>query len=277
MKRDDDDSIPIESLREEYNSPPETPRSEIWRAIETTLEDAPPEELLAAMREAYNPPPPAPREEMWAVIGGRLSVGAADVVDPRAHRGDRADGAVEVVSLARARRERTLRTPMWSRRASVLAAAAAALLIMGVGLGRLSVAPEDVTIAGVESDVGAIGTASFRAAAVEHLSRTESLLAMVSSDARVGRADAEVGQWGRALLLQTRLLIDSPASEDPLMLALLEDLELILIQVARLSSSQFDDGTPQGELELITESLTDNNMMLRIRSVLPVGSIQAGI
>ena len=274
MKRDNDDSIPIESLREEYNAPPETPRSEIWQAIETTLEDAPPEELLAAMREAYNPAPPAPRKEMWAVIGGRLSVGAAEAVDSRA---DRADRAVEVVSLGRARRERTLRTPMWSHRASLLAAAAAALLIMGVGLGRLSVAPEDVPMAGVESDVGSAGTASFRVAAVAHLSRAESLLTMVSSDARVGRADAEVGQWGRALLLQTRLLIDSPASEDPLMLALLEDLEVILIQVARLSSSQFDDGTSVSELELITEGLTDNNMMLRIRSVLPDGFIQAGI
>jgi hypothetical protein len=61
------------------------------------------------------------------------------------------------------------------------------------------------------------------------------------------------------------------------MLALLEDLEIILIQVARLPSGRFDDATAAGELDLITEGLTDNNMMLRIRSVLPDGSIQVGI
>lgn len=255
MKRDDDTPIPLESLKAEYNAPPETPRSEIWDAIEETLEKAPPEGLLSAMREAYNAPPPAPREEMWSVIGQRLGV----------------------ISLEGARRERSVRTAMSKHRWSVLAVAAAALLLMGIGLGRWSIAPVDVPIAATELDRESAGTESFRFAAMSHLSRTEALLTMVGSDARVGRVDTEVGEWGRALLLQTRLLIDSPASADPLMLALLEDLEIILIQVARLSSGRFDDATAAGELDLITEGLTDNNMMLRIRSVLPDGPIQAGI
>jgi hypothetical protein len=256
MKHDDDTPIPLESLRAEYNAPPETPRSEIWKAIEGTLEKAPAKGLLSAMRDAYNPPPPAPREEMWSVIGQRLGV----------------------ISLEGARRERSVRTAMSKRRWSALAVAAAALLVMGIGLGRWSIAPVDVPIAATELDrePGA-GAESFRFAAMSHLSRTEALLTMIGSDARVGRVDTEVGDWGRALLLQTRLLIDSPASGDPLMLALLEDLEIILIQVARLSSGRFDDATATGELDLITEGLTDNNMMLRIRSVLPDGSIQAGI
>ena len=268
MKHDDDTPIPLESLRAEYNAPPETPRSEIWEAIEETLEKAPTEGLLSAMRDAYNPPPPAPREEMWSVIGQRLSVGAD---------GSGADGAAGVISLEGARRERSVRTPMSQRRWSVLAVAAAALLIMGIGLGRWSIAPVDVPIAATELDREPAGAESFRFAAMSHLSRTEALLTMIGSDARVGRVDTEVGEWGRALLLQTRLLIDSPASADPLMLALLEDLEIILIQVARLSSGRFDGATAAGELDLITEGLTDNNMMLRIRSVLPDGSIQAGI
>ena len=255
MKHDDDTPIPLESLRAEYNAPPETPRSEIWEAIEETLEKAPTEGLLSAMRDAYNPPPPAPREVMWAVIGQRLGV----------------------ISLEDARRGRSVRTPISKRRWSVLAVAAAALLIMGIGLGRWSIAPVDVPIAATELDREPAGAESFRFAAMSHLSRTEALLTMIGSDARVGRVDTEVGEWGRALLLQTRLLIDSPASADPLMLALLEDLEIILIQVARLSSGRFDGATAAGELDLITEGLTDNNMMLRIRSVLPDGSIQAGI
>ncbi len=100
---------------------------------------------------------------------------------------------------------------------------------------------------------------------------------MVSADARMGRVDAEVSGWGRALLLQTRLLIDSPASNDPLLRELLEDLEVILIQVAQLAPGRLDEGAQESELGLIAEGLSDKDMLLRIRSVLPVGPIQAGI
>ena len=43
------------------------------------------------------------------------------------------------------------------------------------------------------------------------------------------------------------------------------------MQVARLSPGLFDAGAQSGELELITEGLNDNDRMLRIRSVLPIG------
>ena len=156
-------------------------------------------------------------------------------------------------------------------------------MVMGIGLGRLSLNPvvapaetEPSAVAGTIPDTP-IGAGSFRAAAVGHLSRTESLLTMVSSDARAGRVDAEMSEWARSLLLQTRLLIDSPASDDLVLLELFEDLEIILMQVAQLSPGQFDEAAQGGELGMITEGLNDNDVMLRIRSVLPVGPIQAGI
>ena len=268
MTRKDDSMDPNEAAREGYNAPPETPREEIWKEIESTLEEAPPEETLRAMRAAYHSPPEAPGDEMWDEIAAAI---------PKRSR------PVHVLPLRRPRRSPAERRRRRSGRWGAWATAAAALLVMGIGLGRLSVDPT-VTPAEIRlpSETGEIanrpiGAGSFRAAAVGHLSRTETLLTMVSSDARTGRVDADVSEWARSLLLQTRLLIDSPASDDPVLLELFEDLELILMQVARLSPGLFDERAQSGELALITEGLKNNNMMLRIRSVLPIGPIQAGI
>ena len=60
-----------------------------------------------------------------------------------------------------------------------------------------------------------------------------------------------------------------------MILELVEDLEVILMQVVRLSPQL--DGSQRGELALITESLEDNDIMLRIRAILPTGFVQAGI
>jgi hypothetical protein len=58
---------------------------------------------------------------------------------------------------------------------------------------------------------------------------------------------------------------------------LLEDLEFILIQVAGLSSAGQDIARDREELEMITEGLRDKDMMLRIRSAIPIGTAQRGI
>ena len=230
------------------------------------------------MRDAYHRPPEAPRDEMWVAIEAELAGGRE------------ATEATNVTPIAPAGRGQTLRKRVWNRPWAPLAAAAAALLVMGIGLGRLSVSPsgtptepEDVASADVASaDLASAEVASaevasrtMRVAAVEHFSRTESLLTMVSSDARAGRVDAEVGEWARALLLHTRLLMNSSALRDPVILDLIEDLEVILMQVVRLSPQA--DVPQRGELDLMTEGLEDNDIMLRIRAILPSGSVQAAI
>ena len=268
MRRKDDSMDPNDAAREGYNAPPATPREEIWKEIESTLEEAPPEETLRAMRAAYHSPPEAPRDEMWAEIAAAM---------PKRSR------LVHVLPLRRRGRSPAERRLAPRDRWGLWATAAAALLVMSIGLGRLSVdptaTPAEIGLRGETGEIAntPVGAGSFRAAAVGHLSRTESLLTMVSSDARRGRVDADVSEWARSLLLQTRLFIDSPASDDPVLLELFEDLELILMQVARLSPGLFDEAAQGDELALITEGLNDNDMMLRIRSVLPIGPIQAGI
>ena len=260
----DDDRIVerLDAMREDYNPPPQTPRDQIWDAIESALEQAPPEEVLTTMRDEYQSPQKAPREEMWSAIEAALPAGSAATAD--------------IVSIGEARQVREGRRPVWRRQWTVLAAAAA-VLVLGVGLGRMSMGPTEAPLAVAASDPVPAAEGSFRAVAVDYLTRTESVLSLVSSDARAGRIDAEISQWGRTLLLQTRLLLDSPAAQDQVIRELLEDLEVILIQVARLSPGQFDGGVQRDELDLINEGLNDNDMMLRIRSVIPTGSVQAGI
>ena len=259
----------LEGFREEYNAPPETPRDEIWDGIEAALEQAPPEEVLTTMRELYRRPPEAPRDEMWVAIETEL---------PAERQ------ATDIIAIGRVGGRQPQRGSVLSRRWPALATAAAALLVMGVGLGRLSVSPSGPPVdppevasaaASGEAASAEVGSGAMRVAAADHFSRTESLLTMVSSDARVGRVDAEVGDWARTLLLQTRLLMNSSAVQDPMILELVEDLEVILMQVVRLSPQL--DGSQGGELDLITESLEDNDIMLRIRTILPAGSVQAGI
>ncbi len=221
------------------------------------------EEFLTVHGDAYNRPPPTPRDEMWKAIEGAI-------VDEVANDSD-------VVSIASARAEKlgaaTRRQQNWG----AWAAAAAAVLVVGVGLGRMSVSPPATGAPEVAVAAPGAATKALRSVALSHLTRTETLLTMVTSDARAGRVDAELAQWGRGLLLQTRLLMDSRASEDPVIGELLQDLEVILMQVAGLSSGGQDAARDREELDMITQGLDDQNMMLRIRSVIPSGSVQAGI
>ena len=219
------------------------------------------EEFLTVHGDAYNSPPPTPRDEIWKAIEGAI----VDEVASDRH----------VVSIASARAEKlgaATRRQHWG----TWAAAAAAVLVVGVGIGRMSVNPPATGALEVAVAPGA-ATKTLRSVALSHLARTETLLTMVSSDARAGRVDAELAQWGRGLLLQTRLLMDSRASEDPVIGKLLQDLEVILMQVAGLSSGGQDGARDREELDMITQGLDDQNMMLRIRSVIPSGSVQAGI
>ena len=265
----------LEGFREEYNTPPETPKDEIWDGIESALQQAPPDEILATMREVYRRPPEAPRDEMWVAIEAELPAGRE---------------ATDIIAVSPARRRPTPRESVWRRHRTVLATAAAALLVMGIGLGRLSVGPSGTSVERAEvaspdvasADVApaevasaGVGSGTMRAAAADHFARTESLLTMVSSDARAGRVDAEIGEWARTLLLRTRLLMNSSAVQDPMVLELVEDLEIVLMQVVMLSPQL--DGSRSGELDLITEGLKDNDIMLRIRAIQPLGSAQAGI
>lgn len=197
------------------------------------------EVLDARLRELardYHEPPPPPREEMWAAIAARRAA-------PRV--------------LVR-------------RRPWTWGLAAAAVLVVGIGLGRWSARGGPSPDVPAVADAPATAYAPLRVAATQYLTRTEALL----TDVRSGSVpvDAPFLRSARDLLGMTRLLLDSPLAEDPQLRGLLDDLELVLAQVAQLEPAA--RGTD--DLDLITDGLNQRGVLPRLRSAIPAGPAALG-
>jgi hypothetical protein len=143
----------------------------------------------------------------------------------------------------------------------------AALLIIGIGIGRLTVKPQPVNPAPELARAPSRQTAAMAVAAIQHLSRAEALLTGFRAEGKTAGADANFSASARDLLSTTRLLLDSPELTDPQMRGLLEDLELVLVQITQLSAEHGHE-----EVDLITEGLKQRGLMPRLRSAIPAGS-----
>jgi hypothetical protein len=219
------------------------------------------DERLRGLADGYHAPPPTPREEMWTAIRARIAEGGPSTPPAESER------EAVVIPIGAGRRERRWSLPWLST------AAAAALVALGFALGRFTGprfgapdAPPPVAAA------PAVGDEAFHTAATDHLARSEELLTLVRSDARTGRVDRAVGDWGSALLVETRLLLDSPAGSDPELRPVLEDLEVLLAQVALLGQEGLGGGRGREELLLIAEGMETQDMLPRIQAVLPARS-----
>ena len=193
-------------------------------------------EALHDLIEEMPDVPEPPREEMWARID--------------AERRER-----------RGQGNRFTQRTRWTMAGMGLAA----MLTLGIGLGRFMQQPEQPLtpqeiIAGIDNERSNDAALPYRLAALQHLTRSEALLAAYLTDARAGRTQ-EVAKWAQDLLTNTRLLRDSPAAQDAEIARLLDDLELALAQIANLSDA------PEGELDMIQEGIDQNNVMLRLRAV----------
>ncbi len=143
----------------------------------------------------------------------------------------------------------------------------AATLAMGVGIGRMSLG--DAAAGPVKSPATAQAETRmedapttprlYQVAAADYLQNTQVLLASLQGEARGGRTP-EAAAWAKQLLLDTRLLIDSPAGRDPVMSRLLGDLELVLAQIATLPAHD-----PQEEIRLIEDGIQHNRVLARLR------------
>jgi hypothetical protein len=188
--------------------------------------------LLADLRQHWRRPAELPGDALWERI-------EAAHFDARAAR-------------------RPAHTVTWR----TLGVGLAATLVLGVGIGRWSVRPAPTpaapAFAAQERAPGPISLAT-----TEYLGETAALLTALPRDARESEAgDARFAVQARELLSTTRLLLDSRAAEDPRLRGLLEDLELVLAQIARLPARRGGE-----ELQLIREALEQRDVVPRLHLV----------
>ena len=240
----------------------------------TPLDDDPLPPELRAAADAYNRPPETPREEMWERIRmARWPDG------PMARwPDDQMAGSSEGERGASEQRFRPSGDPAIrpSRRPAIRPSGhpaiwlgLAAALLLAFGLGRWSSHPDTLWIADAPGGITtpARGSVAFRVAAVEHLGQAESFLTLFRASVRSGAAqDRLASPTARQLLATNRLLLDSPASKDPKLRLLLQDLELVLAGIAQLSP-----GRSSEDLDLINNDLERSAVLLRLRAAVPAG------
>jgi hypothetical protein len=124
-------------------------------------------------------------------------------------------------------------------------------------------APANGAGASVDSD-----NLAYRLVVLRHLAGSEAMITTFRSAARHGEVDAEIGEWSRELLRTTRMLEASPVTRDPTMKRLLEDLDLVIVQIAQYVTS----GTHNpDDLDLIEQSINKRGVITKLRSSLPAG------
>ncbi len=198
------------------------------------------EDFVRRTARDYHRPPDAPREQMWARI-----------VATRAER-----------KLARATR------PAFQQRWVRWGLAAAAVLAIGIAIGR-GIGPRSPQPWGMEMPEAPAGAAehvpaAFQVVALDHLRHVETFLTVFQYEARAGLAAEGTAGLARNLLMNTRLLMDSPARRDARMAALLDDIEVMLAQIA----SYADSPTPP-ELRLIDLGLEQRGLLSKLRASVP--------
>lgn len=193
--------------------------------------------LLRDAAQDYNPPPHVPRAEMW----------------------DRIQAARRQAGVTPIRR-----APRWQ-----MPLALAAILVLGIAIGRITgtVTPVPPAAAPTTPALSAVpGTnrpsVASRLATQDHLSQVESFLTAFGTEGTGTDFTAEA----RDLLGTTRLLLDSKRVKDAATRQLLEDLELVLVQIATL-----DPKDETEDLRFISEGLSQSHLRTRLRNAIPAG------
>ena len=222
------------------------------------------DELLRREAKGYRSTSSTPADAMWSRIEQDV---IREVQIPRVARDDK----VQIPRFARDDRGRR-----WAWIASGVGIAAA--LVIGVAIGRRSaVSPAATTTPPVASSVRAADSqrdAQVLAATLNHLVQAEAFLTEVRADLRTGRRDPERARRSRRLLSHTRLLIANNGGRTPAVDRLLEDLELVLAEIAALP----DSGARRSvETRLLNERLRAGTVLPRIRTILPSPPAAGGL
>lgn len=198
------------------------------------------EDFLKRTLNDVDPVPPTPREEMWANIEQQR------------------------------RFRKNTRVRVMPRTWASWGVGLAAMLALGIGIGRLTTTRQQPPSGSpVASAPSAVNRTAYSLAVSDHMTKAEVLLTSFRSQPD-SALDPEIAIWARDLLSNTRLLLDSPAADDPRTAMLLEDLELIIAQIARLSAPSSE------ETEIIEEGIEKTAVLSRLRATKPAGPAAAG-
>ena len=270
-----------------YHAPPETPREEIWARIEAERGKADVVPLIprtprwwlgafavaaalalgialgrVSMREASDREGPA-----RAPVATREDPGAREVpalrepdtgarLEPGAEPGAEGAAAEQLAAADPA----TVGAPGETRGEDAAPPAAAAPRVAAQRPGpELPAADRAAPASAAPRDL-------YRLASQQMLGQAEALLAHYRADRAAERMDPAIGRWARDVLTSTRLLLDSPASDDPEMRSLLQDLELVLAQIVQ-RTGQADPL----EDEMIDRTIEDRDLLPRLRRAVPAG------
>jgi hypothetical protein len=199
---------------------------------------------------SYNEPPAPPLDAMWAAI---------DAQDWTRATSNETNGG----NASRGRMSRWVMDRRFQ---------AAAILLIGVAIGRLSLGRRGQAPAAVVANNGAVThvasavpdtgfAAPYQVTTSRYLGQTAALLIALPADPHHMNAAENQQFISRAgdLLTTTRLLLDSPAADNPSMRNLLEDLELVLAQVVHLQAAP-----SRTELDLIHQALDQREVLPRL-------------
>lgn len=213
------------------------------------------DELMATVKHTYRVPADPPLDSMWARI-------------EREHF----DSATAVDSIELSQGGRFPMRTRGPRRWLMPAVGIAATLLLGVGIGRFTASPSatanDAATLPPATDarlqVASHVAEPLQRATSEYIDETVALLASLSRDVRTSGSPSNARFVAQATLLlgTTRLLLDSPAASDPQLRDLLDDLELVLAQVAKLRAEPRAE-----ELTFITEAMDERAVVPRLRTV----------
>jgi hypothetical protein len=194
------------------------------------------EKIINSAADHYNVPPVNPPfDQMWTAIETE-AFGRSIVAAPKPQR----------FSL--------VNNP-WLRMAAVL--------VLGVAIGRLSLAAKGTsdTPESPNATIAASAPAedTYQLTTERYLGQTVTLLVSLPNQLRGDRVDSVFVRKAGESLATLRLLMDSPAANNPRMRALFEDLELVLVQVV-----QMPEAGSASDAKLIRQAMQQRDVMPRL-------------
>jgi hypothetical protein len=281
----------IKSAARDYNRPPVTPREDMWTAIQaarTTAASGPRLHVAAggsAVSSTYEARSRFSSRYTWLGMAAAASLLIATGVGIGRWTSRPVSGS-SVAAAKQSTLVATNNTPTVAEPESAAATQPVTVAVAPSAGANLSTpasrSPEEIRksphIIGTKplrplngsgsdrygSSAFASTPVSYQVATQRHLEDAEALLTSYSLEGRDPRMDAQFAGWAKGLLSNTRLLLDSPAGDDPRRAKLLQDLELVLAQIVQLSPN-----AAATDRELIQGSIQNQHVMTRLRSAIP--------